>query len=57
MKNDNYQKAANEIIKAVKEIVAIAGNENVFTHADFRKGKKLIIEMLKTNFISKKTYK
>ena len=56
MKKDNYQKAADEIIKAVKEL-PIGERVTPFSKIDLRKAKKLIIEMLKTNFTAKKVYK
>jgi hypothetical protein len=50
MKKDHYQKAADEIIKAVKEV-----RRNPFIPLDIGEGKKLVIQMLRANFIAKKS--
>ncbi len=53
MKN-HYQKAADEIIEAMKDLIDFCINnpqkENPFSYINIRKGKKLVIEMLKANF-------
>jgi hypothetical protein len=55
MRKNHYKKAAEEIIKAVKEI-ADYSLDNPLTKLDFHKGKKLIIKMLKANFTAKKKW-
>ena len=52
MKKDHYQKAADEITKAIKD--AWDSYAPPFTEWNFRGGKKLFIKMLKTNFIARK---
>ena len=52
-KENHYQRAANEIIEAIKGVIDY--KENPFNYLSIRKGKKLIIEMLKSNFIAKKS--
>jgi len=53
MKENHYQKATDEIIDAIKELGIRM--ETPFNKVSFRKGRRLIIKMLKTNFIPKKT--
>lgn len=53
IRNTHYEKAANELIYAVKNVVDF--KETPLKKLDWRKGKKVIIEMLKANFISKKS--
>jgi len=59
IKINHYQKAANEIIEAIKNIIDYCvGNplkENPFGYLSIRKGKRLVIKMLKANFIPKKS--
>ena len=54
----HYQKAADEIIDAIKDVidycVANPLKENPFSYLSIRKGKRLIIKMLKKNFTAKK---
>jgi hypothetical protein len=54
MKKTHYQKATDEIIKAAKELKCYSCPEWKWNQPDFRRARKLIIEMLKANFISKK---
>jgi len=56
MKKDNYCKAADEIIKAAKELLCPSCNHWILERPDFRRAKKLIIQMLKTNFVAKKKF-
>ena len=53
MKKSHYEKTANEIITAAKELCE--SDHNPFREPNFRRAKKLIIEMLKSNFIAKKS--
>ena len=50
----HYEKATDEIIKAVKEL-PIDECTTPFRIIDLRRAKKLIIKMLKANFIAKKS--
>lgn len=52
---NHYQKAADEIIYAIKEVFAISGSENPLKHTDLRKGRRTIMKMLKENFIPRKS--
>ena len=57
MKN-HYQKAADEIIDAIKKVIDYCvvnpPKENPFSYLSIRKGKRAVIQMLKTNFTAKK---
>ena len=54
----HYQKAADEIIGAIKDAidycVANPSLKNPFSYLSIHKGKRLIIKMLKKNFTAKK---
>ena len=58
-KINHYQKAANEIAEAVKEAIDYCVRnplkENPFSYLSIRKGKKLVMKILKANFIAKKS--
>ena len=49
----HYEKAADEIISAAKELVDF--RETSFRKLAWRKSKKIIVKMLKTNFTAKKS--
>ena len=55
IKINHYQKAADEIIYALKEINILYDIKIENNKIDFCKGEKTIIEMLKANFIAKKS--
>jgi hypothetical protein len=49
----HYEKAAEEIIAAAKTVAIF--RKNPFSYLAWIKGKKLIIEMLRANFVAKKS--
>ena len=51
-KKTHYDRAAQEVIKAVRD--AWTNYHPPFTEFNFRKGAKLVREMLKANFIPRK---
>jgi len=52
-KKTHYDKAADEIIYAAKKLVD--GRDNWLKQVNFRKGRKLLLQMLKENFIPRKS--
>ena len=52
-KKTHYEKATDELIKSAKELVDF--KETPLRKLAWKRSKKLIIEMLKTNFIAKKS--
>ena len=55
----HYEKATNEIIEAIKDVIDYCVinplKKNPFSYLSIRKGKKLIIKMLKSNFVAKRS--
>ena len=49
----HYEKAANELVKSAKELIDF--KETPLRKLAWARSKKLIIEMLKANFIAKKS--
>jgi len=48
----HYEEAANELVKSAKELVNF--KETPLRKLFWKRSKKLIIEMLKANFVAKK---